>query len=494
MGWPDAKRWLVASLLAGLLCAGLAGQTTPAASTSTSGSTSAAQPKPYVFAITALANGGVPAGDLPFLTKLPRLILGQLQVLSPRYEDKNYRAELAKRNLLAARFDKGNDLYKKLGDAGSLQLDPTLSAWDRPTRLKAASDAVAKANDALSGVDEAFSQASQDQGLPPAFLPPRIVQAWDGKGLLFDLGKDNAVRAGRKQSVDLVITGSANPLGSYLEVRLEGWDSAIGKKVFAWDEFASADDPEPLAKVFARRIGDWLSSTPIARFDLAVNPASSRILVDGKPVDASNLVLFSPENRAISIAAWAPGFKEDDRDILLVTGEDRGLTLDLHPQSYGRATLRLDPPSATILVGGLEADPAKPIDLGGLRDILIASAPDYETKMQVLPAQGSSMIDVRLRPSDGLGPGKRTDKAKDDFYLALGLAAIGFPLVSIAQGYQTIYAEADLRQGYYGVNQSFTTGESISTAAYWTAVAGTAAAVTWTVTKLVALLGGMSQE
>lgn len=489
---PGAKRRFVASLLGGLVCACLAGQTAPAATAASSGSTSAAQPKPYVFAITALSDGGVPAGDLPFLTKLPRLIVDQLQVLSPRYEDKNYRAEMAGRKLLAARFDKGNDLYKKLGDAGSLQLDPTLSSWDRPTRIKAASDAVAKANDALVSVDDASSQASSDAGLPPALLPPRSVQAWDGKGLLFDLGKDNAIRAGRKQSVDLVITGSAYSLGSYVEVRLEGWDSAIGKKVFAWDEFASADDPEPLAKVFAGRIADWLSSTLMARFDLAVNPASSRLLVDGKPVDSSNLILFSPGNRAVSISAWAPGFKEDDRDILLVTGEDRGLTLDLHPQSYGTALLRLDPPSATILVGGLEADPAKPVNLGGLRDILIASAPNYETRMQVLPAQGTSTIDVRLRPSDGLGPGKRTDKAKDDFYLALGLAAIGFPLVSLAQGYQTIYAEADLRQN--SIDQNFTTEEGIATAAYWTAVAGTAAAVTWTVTKLVALLGGMSQE
>ena len=486
-----ASMVVMGGLASGLLFAQIsgAGQASQVQAAQQANAKDSSQSKPYLFALCALKDRGLPSSALFFLTRLPQLILNDLNVLPPRYEDLSYIRKVAAQNALERRFDKGNDLYKKLGDAGGLRYDPSLTNWTRSDRLHAADAAVDKADDALSASIGGIDDSEAGVPIVPEYLPPRTVKAWDGKGLLFNLGNDSPLRAGRKQSIDLVITGWARPVASYVETHIEGWDSAIGEKVFGWSDFASPDDPGPLAKEIAKRIAAWLASTPVARFDLAVKPTSARLLVDGKPVDSSELVLFSPENRAVSIDAWAPGFGAQRKDILLVDGESRGLTLDLKPESYGSVQPRLDPPFASLLIGGLVVDPTKAIGLGGLKDILIASAPGYETKMQVLPAQGFGNIDVKLRKSDGLGPGKRTDRAKDGFYLALGLVAIGFPVASLAQGYQNMYLEANFRR-----TTGFTKEYATATTVYWTAVAGTVAAAAWTVSKLVVLLGGMGQE
>jgi len=458
-----------------------ASQTT-ASATSTTGSSD--QPKPYVFALTVLDDGGLAPADRPFLSKLPTLVLDDLDALPPRYEDEAYRSAVEKRATVAALFDKGDDLYKKLDAAATARLDPSLSGYDRFARISSADGAVAKADDALS--DLVADSGSPSATTQPWSLP-RDISAWNGKGLLFDPGTDTPFRAGRKQSVDLVVTGTASPVGSYVRVSLEGYDVDLGKKVFSWTGFASPDDPEPLATEFAGKLSAWLAAEPMARFDLSVKPASARVIVDGKPIDSSEVVLFSPEERAVTIAAWAPGSKEEDRDILLVPGQDKGLVLDLAPQSYGKARISLEPSGADLLLGGVEADPSHPFDLEGIQDIAIASAPKYETKMAVLPASGDSAISIALRPSDGLGPGKRTDKAKDHFYVALGLVAIGVPLASIAQGYQNMYYDANYLQGFV-----FDTEYSVAETAYWTAVVLTAGAAVYTITQLVAMLGGMN--
>ena len=474
------------SLLLGLLalgCGTLWAQASPGAATQgDTGKGGAKDSQPYVFALTALEDGGISPADAPFLSKLPALILGDLGALPPRYEDQAYRDELAERRALSDRFDKGNDLFKKLGDAASARLDPTLSGYARSQRLDTADDAVSKARDALSGIDAAKEGGTAEEA--PA--PPREVRAWDGKGLLLDLDGDSPSRAGRKQSINLVVSGRAVARGTYLEVRLWGTDVDLSKRVFEWDGFCAPDDPGPLAEDFAGKLSSFLADAPLARFDLAVKPSDSRILVDGKALDSSELRLYSPDARTVALSAWAPGYAQSQRTLELQPGENRGLVLDLSPLSYGEAKIALDPPDASLLVGGRAVDPSQPAKLEGIRDIAIASAKGYENKMSVLPAGGSAELSIKLRPAIGPGPEARADKAKDDFYVALGFLAIGVPVSSLLQGYQGMYLEAQYRQGTGFVNE-----KNIATAAYWSAVAATAGAAVYAVFKLIALLGSI---
>lgn len=447
-------------------------------------------PAPYLFALSPLSDGGLAEADRTFLTKLPALIIAELGGLPPRYEDEAYRREVERRAELSARFDKGGELYGKLGEAALARLDPRIAGYSRSSRVESADGAVTAASQAL---DELLSGAAEETPAPslPGPAPERQVKLWDGKGRLFDAGQDSPLRAARKQGLDLLVTGSARPLASYLEVRLEGWDSKLGRRVFSWTGYAAPEDPGPLAKDFAGRLETWLAGGTLARVDLSVRPASARLLVDGKALDSAELRLFSPTTRAVGIAAWAPGYREEDRTLLLVPGESRGLVLDLSPQSYGEASLALSPPEARLQVGGREAKGGEPLELGGARDIFIASSPGYESAMAVLPPSGKPSLSLSLRPSDGLGPGKRAELAKDQFYLGLGLLAIGVPLASLAQGYQGMYLEANYRQQLAGASPSFTDQENWATAGYWAAVAGTAGAAVYTITKLIALLGSL---
>jgi len=480
-----------------LLCGVLAAQTPSQASAKTKSTADSTSDDAYVFAIAALADGGLSVGDRPFLSKLPSLILEDLDVLPPRVEDAAYLREIAARKALAERFDLGADLLAKLDSAAAARLGSSLSGLD-PSGVAKADAAVEKAAKTLSDQDKTSGGGGGKSGvgeggsapgpIGPSSLPStRVVKAWDGKGRLFDPGSDTALRAGRKQSIDLVITGKARPLGSYVEVTLVGTDVGLAKTVFSWRGFASPDDPAPLARDFAERLSAWLATAPMGRLDLKVQPATARVMIDGKAFDSSSLVLFSPEYRGLSIAAWAPGYLQDNRAILLVPGEEQGLVLDLKPQSYGFAHVSINPSDAGLLVGGKEVDPTLAIPLEGMRDIASASATAFEPKMFALPASGSADIGVSLHPADGLGPGGRAEKAKDDFYIALGLVALGVPATSLAQGYQTLYGEANLRAG-----TGFLTEEGLATTAYWTAIAYTAAAVVYTIVKLVALLGSIN--
>lgn len=434
----------------------------------------------YVFAITALSDGGIGDGNLPFLTKLPALLLDALKPLPPRYEDASYREEAARQKVLATRFDKGKALYAKLSDAAALSLDPGLDTAARDAKRNTASLGIDQARDDLLSLDKAESTEQ------PAPSGPRTVQAWDGKGKLFDLGGDTPLRAGRRQSVDLVVTGSAKFVGNYLDVSLEGYDVALGRRVFSWEDYAAPDDPTPVAVEFAGRLRQWLASSPVARFDLSVNPRSARLVIDGSPVDSSDTTLFSPDQRRLSVVAWAPGYGQEKREIELDPGSDGGLRLDLKPQAYGKAEISGSPPNATILAGGREVDSTQPLPLGGIRDIGIALAPDYETKMFVLPASGSVELSYSLHPSDKLGPGKRADRAKDEFYVGLGLVAIGIPAMRLAQGYQNMYLEANFRQGF-----GFVSEWNVANLSYWAAAAGTTAAAAFAVVKLITLLGSL---
>ncbi len=479
-----------------LFCWGLSAQTASPVSAKGATTQDSSDTDTYVFALAALGDGGLAAGDRPFLSRLPALILEDLDVLPPRVEDAAYLRELAERRALAERFDLGGDLLAKMDGAAAARLGASLTG--KNDGVATADAALDKAASALSPKESARLGSGGSEGAGGGTLAPEpeglaplsrslIVKAWDGKGKLFDPGTDTALRAGRKQSIDLVVTGTARPVGSYVEVNLVGTDVGLGRTVFTWRGFASPDDPAPLARDFAKKLSAWLSSVPTGRLDVSVQPATARVLIDGKAFDSSDLVLFSPDYRGLSISAWAPGYLPENRSVLIIPGEERGLVLDLEPQSYGLAHVSIEPADASLFVAGEEVDPTRAISLEGMRDIASAKAKGFEPKLFALPASGSKQIGVSLHPLDAFGPGGRAEKAKDDFYVALGLVALGVPATSIAQGYQTLFTEANLRAG-----TGFLTEEGLATTAYWTAIAYTGAAVIYTIVKLVALLGSIN--
>ena len=428
----------------------------------------------YVYSLSALVDGGVSAAARPFLTKFPELLLADLSVTPPRREGADYKSDKSEIKKLSDNFKLGATLLSRLDDMAGVSLDPSGSFFDRLDKAEKARIALDKARSDF----EAPAQKPVETAKTPA---DRIVKAW-GSGLeLLDLKGETPLRVGRKQGIEHVIVGEASPVGPYLEVKLQGFDSDIGRKVFEWTGYASPGDPAPLAEDFAGRLLAWLAGSPFGRIRIETNPASASLLIDGNPVETRPGIALGFEEAAVAIDAWAPGRSSVHKDLEIKPGEDQALAIVLPEARYGSASIVSEPPDAKISVEGAELAPGASLPLTGLRSIAVASAPGFEKGTVVVPASGLADLTLKLRPSDGIGPSGRAENAKNNFYRALGLVVIALPVSSLSLGLQSIYGQADLSSG----GGLFTTRVNLSTVAFGVSAAALAAAVGNAVFRLV---------
>ncbi|MEI6389055.1 MAG: hypothetical protein WCQ50_20810 [Spirochaetota bacterium] len=291
-----------------------------------------------------------------------------------------------------------------------------------------------------------------------------------GQGRLFDLGGLPPLLAGRKQSVDLVVSGRVRSVRTYVEVKLEGYDAAIGKKVFEWKSYANPGDPGPLADGFALKLANVLASSPVGRLVIEIDPTDATLLVDGKLFEDRPAVMFGFAEKTIHARAWSPGHEIVEGSATIVPGSTGKLGIVLKPLAYGSAALKLSPPEAMASIQGRDiADPTS-IPLEGIRKVAIVRAEGHESSMTVIPASGTQDLVSQLIKIDGLGPAGRAEKAKDSFYFSLGLVAIGMPLTNFLKGFDTLYADANLRNP----GGTFSTQRIVAGVAYWGAVLATA--------------------
>lgn len=428
----------------------------------------------YIYALSALVDAGVPAAARPFLTKFPELLLADLSVQPPRREGIEYKNDKSGILKLADNYKLGAALLSRLDDAAGVSLDPSGSFFDRLDKAEKARIALEKARSAF----EAPEQKKVVGAKPPV---DRVVKAW-GDGLqLLELKGETPLRAGRKQGIELVIVGEAAPVGTYVEVKLQGYDTDIGRKVFEWTGYASPGDPAPLAEDFAGRLLAWLAGSPFGRIRIETDPASASLLIDGNPVEARPGIALGFDEAAVAVDAWAPGRSSVHKDLEIKPGEDQEFSIVLPEAKYGSASIVTEPPDANISVEGAELAPGATLPLTGLRSIAVASAPGYEKGTVVVPASGLADLTLKLRPSDGIGPSGRAENAKNDFYGALGLVVIAIPISSLSLGLQSIYGQAELSSG----GGLFTTRVNLSAVAFGVSATALAAAVGNAVFRLV---------
>jgi hypothetical protein len=442
----------------------------------------AATPPTYKFALTALIDEGVAPEARPFLTRLPLLILAALDNPPPRLEMATHAAEVGERTVLGKRFQAGDVLFRKLDESAALDLDPSIVWFDRLERVKKADDAILDARKALESIS---ATPSVPAAIPDAAVSTIKVVQMPGQGSLFDLGGLPPLLAGRKQSVDLVVSGRVRSVRSYVEVKLEGYDAAIGRKVFEWKSYANPGDPGPLADTFALKLADVLAASPVGRLVIEIDPPDATVLVDGILFEDRPAVMFGFAEKTIYARAWSPGHEIAEGSATITPGSTGKLGLVLKPQAYGSASLKLSPSEAKASIQGKDiADPGA-IPLVGIRKIAIVRAQGHESSMTVIPASGTQQLAAQLIRIDGLGPAGRAEKAKDSFYFSLGLVAIGMPLTNFLKGYDTLYADADLRNP----GGTFFTQRIVAGAAYWGAALATASCFVNGAFKLAEFVG-----
>ncbi len=275
---------------------------------------------------------------------------------------------------------------------------------------------------------------------------PRASLLWEGhaRGELIE-AKSGPASAAKASGVDLLVTGSIEIRSGYALATIRGYDRSVERVVFAWEDAASVEDPEPLAAALAARLERWIAGRDFARIEIDASPASARVRVNGSEVDRSGVAYVLDAGEA-TITAEAAGYGSFRQDIYLRPGERRNLSVVLSPLSLGSALVLVDPPGASVSLDSVPLGEAPlTIALDGTRGILSAIAPGREGASLVLPESGDSTLEIALPLDDGLGPRGRLEAARGGFYSSLGWLAIAIPATALSIGARNVYAEAETR-------------------------------------------------
>jgi hypothetical protein len=400
------------------------------------------------------------------LSTLPRLIAAKLQSLPSRRTPEAEATEAGILSALRARFAAGTELATKL-DARDLGfLDPTLYGEARKVGIATAEKGVL---DSAKRLDAALKEAEPSKAAPVDLA----AKLWEGhaKGQLVDLPSPDLPKAAKAAGVDLLVTGSVALDSGYAIVVVRGFDASLGREVFSWKSFCAVDDPEPLAMDMAIRLERWSAGRDFARLELRPDPPTAELRVNGELLSGSSRVAYVYREGPVDIVASASGYAPRVARVDLALGERKSLELKLEPLATGVLSLSTDPSGASVSLDSLPLGKSPlSIDLDGSRAIVSAAAEGRETQTVVLPASGDSSMELKLLPSDGIGPSGRISAAKDNFYSALGLFVLCVPATALTIGVYHGYDEAYLRSG------SPTMLSSRGDAAIALAVAGTATA------------------
>ncbi|MGO8692522.1 MAG: PEGA domain-containing protein [Rectinemataceae bacterium] len=409
------------------------------------GAIAAAAPASWVVGF-ARFSAESPDSDLASLrTVMPLLIAADLGSLPPHHSSEAEREAAAARTREKDRFAAGGELYARLDDRALHFLDPASSRAQRTADLLISDQNVAKAREKLAS--ELSSPPGSSSSKEETTLPSAL---WDGnaRGDLIDpaSGLPSSIAASKK--IDLLVFGTLRDLSGYVEVSLRGYDASLGTDVFAWKGFCAPEDPSPLARSFARKIEESLAGRAFARLLVDATPDSARISVDGAYLSQGERTIYRFSSGPVKLRVEAPGFVPIESVIDLNLGEWKRVDVRLDPEKTGTAIVSVSPPSAQISLDSLPKGTGPlDVDLNGTRIIASASAPGYEPGTTTLPKSGTADVNIVLRPSDGLGPGGRVDKAKDSFYGSLGWFVLSVPVTALTVGLENGYAEAAIRSG-----------------------------------------------
>lgn len=444
-----------------------------------------AAPNPATAWTLGLARFGLASADdthSSLQESIPRLIAADLADLPTRSVPDAATREMAAREDLRARFLAGSDLSSKLDARSARFLDPSLDGAARKDELSKAEAQVAASAKKLSDLDS----AAPKPGVGPSV--PRTAKLWDGhaKGQLIDTPASGLAAAAKAAGVDLLVTGTLALKSGYAVVQIRGFDAALEREAFSWKSFCAVDDPAPLVSDIAVRLERWVAGRDFARLELRVAPAFAALSVDGVPKSAASPVVYAYADGRHLVEASASGYAARRVDVDLALGERKTVDIELERLDTGKVYLSVDPPGAAISLDSVPIGKSPiEIQLSGARGIATATAPGREPQSVVLPASGESSLDIRLLPSDGLGPSGRIGAEKDHFFQSLGWFVLSLPPTFLTWGARSGYDDAYLRTG----NESLLLSDRIATGAMIAAIAATGATAAVMVVRLVKYLG-----
>lgn len=420
-----------------------------AASSSDSSSDTAASG--YVVAFGSIADRGLSASERGFPSAFLLLVSKKLPSdLPPRSEQSEYQAEKAALSSLSGLYSAGAELSSKLDSLALIALKPGLAdekrRQDRDSALSEAEKARRKLDDLQSekkDVPEAPAADTQNAGSRTSLYADNL------SGTFIEVGKAGPGPAVSGKGISLLVYGEAEDSGGFVALSLHGYDSALGRIVFSWRDYADPADPEPLADELAERIAAWVGGQNYARIAIDLSPSRAYLLVDGRVLDQDERILYLPGSGSVLIEAASPGYEARALRLDYAPGDRKHVGLTLASVPTGSAQISTDPAGASLSLNGLPLG-ASPVltDLTGERSVLSASAPGYEPATAILPASGKAAMELKLRPDDGIGPEGRLSRARDSFYWSLGFLILSIPIATIS--YAATYSYSAAGSAAYG--------------------------------------------
>jgi hypothetical protein len=385
------------------------------------------------------------AGDLPasariFVTTLPRLLALDLGTMPPHYEAASYLRE--KRSLTAriTKYSLGEDLAKRLDDLAVRVLEPGVDANQRGQNLLDAKTRIKKAREALDagllGADDPHFQGEGEA------LRGVELSEDTRRGQLAELGATTPADTAKKLKVDLLIYGRIEAVGDYLAITIRGYDSNLGRDLFSWKDYASPNDPDPLARNLAMRISAEIAARPYASVDIALDPSAATLSLDGTSLEPGIRRLFFFEPGQHRLVASAPGRKTVETSLGLAPGEAQTLSLRLPVEELGGVSVQSDPAGLEIFRDGLPVGRAPLVVALDSERSIISAADSGGARVQavVTPMEkGSILLAPGKLERDG---GKKLTEGRRAFYDSLGFVVLSLPPLSLAYGLNTLYTDA----------------------------------------------------
>jgi hypothetical protein len=410
-----------------------------------------------------------------------RLVASDLVSLPARAIPAATARESVGRLAAQAKIGAGADLAAKLDARADSFLQPSLDSAARAAAEDAAQAQVEIAEQKLSSLEAGT-------GLPQPAPGELRAKLWDGfaKGLLLDPPSGTLAQAAKAAGADLLVTGEIAPDDAgYALVTVRGYDAALDREVFLWKCHCAVDDPGPEAADIAKKLEDWTAGRDFARVELSISPAEAELWVDGERLEGTVPVFYAYSPTTLRFDLAEAGYAKKHVDLEVAPGDRKTLEITLDPVVAGQASISSDPPGAKLSLDSVPigAAPAE-VELDGSRRILTASAKGFEGQSLVLPPSGDQDVAIKLLPSDGLGPGGRIGKAKDDFYRSLGWFALTIPVTSLLAGIYGDYSDAYDRSG----SSVLYVSRNSSLIAAWAAGAACATTFVFMIPKLIKYL------
>ncbi len=433
--------------------------------------------QPFIVAVARFESINISSDHDLFLSALPRLMAAGLKSLPPHFETDGYSAERKARTRILSNFVLGADLAQRLDDLSLRSLEPGI---EKLRRVQNIDEAAAKVTASRKKLEEALED-TQAGPLPSAPPKPRVAQLLESnaRGELIELGASTAAVAAKASKADLLITGRVEEIGGYVSVSIAGWDAALGRVVFAWKEYASPDDPEPLARMLADRIAQEIAGRDFARVDLSIDPASATVSLDGEAIQEGTRCLYFFEPSQVRLEAKAPSRKALRVDLVLALGDRKGLAVSLPIDEEGTITVTTSPSGLPVFLDGAPLGNSPLIAALGSSRAVVTAFDEKGGRAEAVVAPGGAR-EIILEPrADSAQDAARVSDARRAFYDSLGWFLLALPPFSISYGLNLICNEAAAR---YTTATTLTTGSlaaayqvsTVSTATLAVAAAGLA--------------------